>query len=181
MMRLASRLPRLLRSLAADSRGAAAMETVLIAPVAIFVLCMAIESGHFLYSEHQVLKGVRDAARYASRLPLSTWNCSVAGAEQDLATSNAAWSRIANVAVYGSVTAGSNARLWSWSAATSAGEVVVRYQCVTQTTGIYSETGAAPLITVIGRPNYPSLLKTMGGFDSDLTLFARQQAVGIGV
>ncbi|MBB4615656.1 Flp pilus assembly protein TadG [Novosphingobium taihuense] len=175
------RLTRLLRSLAADNRGAAAMETVLIAPIAIFVLCMAIESGHFLYSEHQVLKGVRDAARYASRLPLSTWNCSAVAAEQNLSTANAAWSGIANVAVYGSVTAGSNARLWSWSAASGAGEVEIKYQCVAQTTGIYSETGVAPLITVIGKPNYPSLLKSMGGFDSDLTLFARQQAVGIGV
>ncbi|MGV3512817.1 MAG: TadE/TadG family type IV pilus assembly protein [Novosphingobium sp.] len=175
------RLTRLLRNLAVDNRGAAAMETVLIAPIAIFVLCMAIESGHFLYSEHQVLKGVRDAARYASRLPLATWGCSAVGAEQDLATGSTAWSTIANVAVYGSPTSASNARLWSWSAASGAGEVEIKYQCVAQTTGIYSETGVAPLITVIGKPNYPSLLKSMGGFDSDLTLFARQQAVGIGV
>jgi Flp pilus assembly protein TadG len=162
-----------------NTSGAAAVETILIAPIAIFVLCMAIESGHFLYSEHQVLKGVRDAARYASRLPLSTWNCTASTAEADLPTSNAAWSGIANVAVYGSVSGGNRPRLWTWSAASSGNEVQIRYACVAKNTGIYA--GFAPQIAVIGKPNYPSLLKAMGGFDSDITLFARQQAVGIGI
>lgn len=181
-------LPALLREarrLFCNQDGVAAAETVLIAPVAVFVLCLSIEGGHFLYSEHQVLKGVRDAARYASRLPVSTWGCGTsASAETDLPTSNAQWQNIANVAVYGNVAGGSRPRLWSWSATPAGGELVIRYSCSNTgggKSGIYSESGIAPQIAVIAKPNYPSLLKTMGGFGTNLTLYAREQAVSIGI
>lgn len=165
-----------------DLSGVAAVEAALISPVAVVVLCIAIESGTFLYCEHQVLKGVRDAARYASRLPLSTWGCTSASGETDLSTANPAWQQIANVAVYGNVSGGTNPRLWSWSAKAADAEVQIRYSCDTvAANGVYSATAVAPKIAVVAKPNYPSLLKTMGGFGTNLTLFAREQAMGIGV
>ncbi|MCW1381599.1 pilus assembly protein [Novosphingobium sp. KCTC 2891] len=171
----------ILAALWRDQSGAAAVETMLIAPVAVMVMALAMESGHFLYSEHQVLKGVRDAARYASRLPLDTWNCTAATAEANLSSGNARWLPIARVAVYGNVAGGTSPRLWTWSAAAADGEVVIRYSCVGQTTGLYSALRFAPRIVVIAKPNYPSLFGTLTGFRSSLRLFAQQQAVGVGI
>lgn len=171
---------RLLPHLHRDCSGVAAVETVLIMPLAILMLVLAMESGNYLYSEHQVVKGVRDAARFASRiLPLSI--CTGATAEADLPTSNANWQAIANVAVYGSVTQTSAKRLWTWSAATGDSEVVIRYACVANTSGIYASTGFAPKIVVIGKPDYNSLFKTMTGLSGSMTLYARQQAAGAGI
>lgn len=164
-----------------DCSGVAAVETVLIMPLAILLLVTGMEAGHYLYSEHQVVKGVRDAARFASRLPLSTFNCTAATAEADLSTGNANWQTIANVAVYGNVTQTTAKRLWTWGAAPADGEVVIRYACVANAADIYSATGFAPQIAVIGKPDYPSLFKTMTGLTGTMRLFARQQAAGNGV
>lgn len=168
-----------LRRFARDTAGSAAVETVLVMPLAILVMVAALEAGNYLYAEHQVVKGVRDAARYAGRvLPLSL--CTAASAEADLPTSNAAWQTIANVAVYGSTANSGARRLWTWSAAAADTEVVIRYACVAQT-GIYTTSGFAPQIAVIGKPDYPSLFSTMTGLTSSFRLYSRQQAAGVGI
>ena len=172
---------RALALLHRDCSGAAAVETVLIMPLAILLLVLGIESGHYLYSEHQVVKGVRDAARFASRLPFSTYNCTAPTAEADLSTTNANWQKIANIAVYGNVTQATPKRLWTWSAAPGDGEVVIRYACVANGSDIYAATGFAPQIAVIGKPDYPSLFSTMTGFTGSMRLYARQQAAGSGI
>lgn len=163
-----------------DARGTAAVETVLILPLAVLLLVTAMEAGNFLYAEHQVAKGVRDAARYAGRLPFSTYNCTAATGETDL-PAGTAWTRIANVAVYGKIDPGNSTakRLWTWDVNTS--EISIRYACVANTGGMYSTIGYAPIVTVIGKPNYPSLFSSMAGLPNTTRLFARNQALGTGV
>lgn len=180
---------RALALLHRDCSGAAAVETVLIMPLAILLLVLGIESGHYLYSEHQVVKGVRDAARFASRLPLSIWNCTAAtNTDADLSKAattpgipGTVWQAIANVAVYGSVTPTTAKRLWTWSPIPTDGEVVIRYRCDNNGSGIYTATRFAPRITVTGKPYYPSLFKTMTGFTGSMRLGASQQAAGSGI
>jgi len=77
------------------------------------------------------------------------------------------------------VATGSRPRLWSWSAASAAGEVQIRYSCVAVTTGAYA--GFAPKVVVIGKPDYASLFKALTGLDGTVSLYARQQALGIGI
>lgn len=169
-----------LRTLLAREEGAAAVETVLILPLAIFLLVLALEAGNYLYSEHQVTVGVRDAARYAGRLPWSTYGCTAASGETDL-PAGTAWTNIANVAVYGQVNPGNSPakRLWTWDV--SASEISIRYACVANSTGLYATIDYVPVVSVSGRPNYPSLFATMTGFDSSLRLFAKNQAIGTGL
>lgn len=172
-------------SFATDCTGLAAVETVLIMPLAILVLVLALEGGNYLYSEHQVVEGVRDASRFAARLPLSTWNCTGATAETDLSSSNGNWQTIANVAVYGNVAGATRARVWTWSAAPADGQVKIRYACVSTSSsnlsGIYGPSGFAPQIAVIGKPHYNSLFLTMTGFSASAWLYARVQAAGSGL
>ena len=153
--------PSFLATLRADTRAAAAVEMVLILPLAILLTLIAMESGVYLYTEHQVVKGVRDAARYAARLPFSTYNCTAASGAADVptaGTAGTAWGNIANVAIYGNVAGSGERRVWTWTA-----------------------TGFAPQITVSGKPTYPSLFNTLAGFPATYRLYARQQSLGAGV
>lgn len=62
-----------LRRLFADSRASAATEMALVTPLLLLLLFGSFEIGNYFLSEHVVQKGVRDAARYASRLPISSY------------------------------------------------------------------------------------------------------------
>lgn len=169
----------ILKRLMRDRSGSAAAETVMIMPLAVMMILAAMEGGFYLYTEHQVVNGVRAAARYAARLDMiDVWNCTGAAAETTY--TGTARSAIANVARFGTIDApsGSVSRPWTWAD----GDVEVRYACVA-TSGIYTahSNGFAPQIAVIGRPSYPSLFGTLGGFNTSLKLYARQQAAGAGV
>ena len=63
----------MLRRLAADSRAAAATEMAMITPLLLLLMLGSFEVGNYFLSEHVVQKGVRDAARYASRLPITAY------------------------------------------------------------------------------------------------------------
>ncbi len=83
-----------------------------------------------------------------------------------------------NLARYGQIaTTGEPLRIAGWQDA----EVLVRYRCIDYKTGIFRSEGFAPQIEVIATPGYPSLFGSMGGFTDTLTLYARQQAVVVGV
>jgi len=171
-----------LSSLLADSRAAAAVEMVLIMPLAILLTLIAMESGVYLYTEHQVVKGVRDAARYAARLPFSTYNCTAASGAADVptaGTAGTAWGNIANVAIYGNVAGSGERRVWTWTATGT--NLSIQYACIAAANGIYSATGFAPQVTVIGKPSYPSLFNTLAGFPATYRLYARQQSLGVGI
>jgi Flp pilus assembly protein TadG len=166
----------------ADTRAAAAVEMVLILPLAVLLTAITMEAGAYLYTEHQVVKGVRDAARYAARLPFSTYNCTAASGAADVptaGTAGTAWGNIANVAIYGNVAGSGERRVWTWTATGT--NLSIQYACIAAANGIYSATGFAPQITVSGKPTYPSLFNTLAGFPATYRLYARQQSLGAGV
>ena len=51
-----------------DRRGSAAVEMALVTPMLLALVCGAADLGNYFLSEHAVLNGVRDGARYASRM-----------------------------------------------------------------------------------------------------------------
>lgn len=57
------------RGLARDSRGAAALEFGILLPFLVILLSGVVELGRSLWQHHALDKGVRDAARYLSRVP----------------------------------------------------------------------------------------------------------------
>ena len=50
-----------------DRRGSAAAEMAMVAPLLIGIMFGSLQMGKFFWDEHQVLKAVRDGARYAAR------------------------------------------------------------------------------------------------------------------
>lgn len=169
-----------LRSFWQNTQAVAAVEMVLIMPLAVLLIVSAMEAGHYLYTEHQVIKGVRDASRFAARLPFATYGCTAVSGEADLPDTNPAWQTVANVAVYGNVSGTGQPRIATWTATTA--DVTIRVACYdVEGGGIYSAEGVAPQIAVIGRPAYPSLFRALAGFPVTLRLYARQQALGVGL
>lgn len=54
--------------------GAAAAEMALVAPILLVLLFGSVELGHYFYSEHKLVKAVRDGARFAARQGMTNYN-----------------------------------------------------------------------------------------------------------
>ena len=140
------------RRLAADTRASAATEMALVTPLLLLLLFGSFEVGNYFLSEHVVQKGVRDAARYASRLPISSYPACDPTAPVEL--------QIQRLARTGAPD-GTQLRLGGW---TTDGMTTVRVDCVPLSTspytGIYSVypfPDGVPVVTVSARVPYLSL------------------------
>lgn len=163
---MALRLPSFWR----DSSGSAAAEMVLILPIALALLFATFEGAYYMICEHRVIKGVRDAARYAGRLDRSNYTCPGA----NFTGSTAA---IKNLARTGRLNGG-NATVSGWVD----GDITVSVTCASGIGGIYTGTGGnAPVVTVSTTLDYPSLLGAMGFTTSTVRIAASAQSPVIGI
>ena len=76
----------LLRPFLRNSRGAAGAEMALLLPLLTVILFGGMETGHFFWTEHQVLKAVRDGSRFAARHEFSLFDCDAGTIDSDLVT-----------------------------------------------------------------------------------------------
>lgn len=167
-----SRLSRLV----ADRSGAAAAEMALSLPLLLVLTFGTFEMGYYFRCEHVVQKAVRDAARYAARLPMTSYpGCVSAPAAPPAATEL----QIQRVARTGTPD-GTVQRLQGWSADNM---VTVRVSCDTSGTytGLYSEFPmGVPKITVSASVPYPSTFGTLGLSLTGLKLNARSESAVYG-
>lgn len=158
-----------------DTRGAAAAEMALITPLVLALMFSTFEGAYYLMCEHRVIKGVRDAARYAARLDRSQYACPGGTFSGDVAT-------IRNLARTGQLSGGT-VKVPGWG--TSATDVTVSVSCAALgagTAGIYNQTGGnAPRVTVSTRFNYPSIMGTLGFTQATIQIGAAAQSPVIGL
>jgi Flp pilus assembly protein TadG len=154
----------------ACERGAAAAEMALVLPFLIVLLFGSVELGHYFYVEHQVVKGVRDGARYASRQPFSSISCPSETVDGALET------KIKEVTRTGRITGGT-ARVPGWTN----DDISVDVTCAAVTTGIYRDEPGAPQVSVVANVAYNSLFGGLGVVDSTFRLNASQQAAVMGL
>jgi Flp pilus assembly protein TadG len=159
-----------MHSLVADRAGNAAAEMALVLPLLLVLMFGTFELGHYFYSEHIVQKAVRDAARYASRLPITNYPACVptAGAEQ----------QIRRVARTGAPDGSTSARLRGWTADSMTTVTVV---CDTSGTyaGIYTVypfPDGVPTVTVAATVPYMSLFGALGLGNPSLNMRAESEA-----
>ena len=156
------------------TRGAAAAQLALILPLAILMLFTSIEAGHYFYQEHQVVKGLRDGARFAARHSFDDINCrSGAFIDPTLAANVKTLSRTGKLS-------GGSARVSGWADS----DITVTVSCpagAQATTGIYSATESAPQVNVATRLQYDSLFNGLGVITDSFTLNAEQQATVMGI
>ncbi len=132
----------------------------LITPLLLVILFGGFEAGAYFWTEHKVVKGVRDGARYAARQPFSAFNC---GAMTDAA----ALTRVKNLTRTGR-TSGGTAKVSGWTDAQVNVTVACQAPAANSYTagGIYAtQAGGAMHVTVSTTVNYPSLFGTLG-FDT---------------
>lgn len=162
--------PRILH----DSNGAAAAEMALLLPLLITLLLVCFEGGYFLWNEHKVVKGVRDGARYAGRLPFADYAC-------DGTMNGAAATSIKNLTRTGKLSGGTSViNGWDDSG------VTVSVACKTAS-GIYEANSSnAPVVTVSASAPYPSspltgTAKTLGFHVDGIHLHAAAQSAVMGL
>lgn len=159
--------------LAADRAGTAAAEMALVMPLLLVLMFGTFELGYYFLSEHVVQKAVRDAARYAARLPMTDYPACVPTTDAE--------AQIQRVARTGRPdNGGAPQRLQGWSANAM---TTVTLTCVpTGTyTGIYTEfpTGVT-VVKVSASVPYPTLFGMMGLGTSSLQLNAASESAVYG-
>ena len=165
----------MIRRFASDRSGAAAAEFVLALPMMLALLFGAMEAGHFFWTQHKIVKSVRDGARFATRLDVNQL-CNGATAVM----SDALEDEIQNVTATGQVDAGGVPKVPGWDPAS----VTVTVGCSSfVNTGIYADLGGnGPLVTVSsGTVPYPSLFISLGYIDGSYALSAKSSAAVVGI
>lgn len=152
----------------------------LVFPILLILLFTAVELGNYFLSEHVVEKAVRDAARYAGRLPISDYDCS--GPTLD----TTAEQQIQRVARFGdpNETDATKARLPGWSDDTM---TTIELFCDTDPAHTYVNNGlyedfpdGVPVVTVTAVVPHSTLLGALGLGSATLNLNSEQQAAVFG-
>ncbi|WP_341712982.1 TadE/TadG family type IV pilus assembly protein [Erythrobacter sp.] len=162
-----------LRTLVRRQDGAAAAELALLLPLLVLMLFGALEVSYYFYNQHQVVKGVRDGARYASRQSFTSINCDTGSS-----IPSAVVTAIKEVTRTGRPSGGSS-RVPGWVNA----DVTVAVICpgTAVTTGIYTGETNAPVISVTANVDYQSLFDGVGVLTDSYQLNATQQAAVMGI
>jgi hypothetical protein len=171
-----------LRTFLGDRRGAAAAEMALMLPLLVTLLFVTIEGGYFLWSEHKVVKGVRDGARYAGRLPFSSYTGCPASPTAPAAVAEPALADIQELTRTGKLSGGTP-MIPGWENS----HVTVTCDHVSGSGGLYqTNAGLAPRVTVAAAVPYPSSpitgIAQVFGFDAgSITLRASAQTAVMGL
>ena len=153
-----------------DTSGAAAAEMALIIPLALALIFTTFEGAYYMICEHRVVKGVRDASRYAARLDLSNYACPGGTFSGSTAT-------VQNLARTGLLSGGS-AAVSGWVNS----DVTIAVTCLSGQSGIYAATGGnAPRVSVSTRVAYPSLMGSLGFTAATIYIGAAAQSPVIGL
>jgi Flp pilus assembly protein TadG len=154
-----------------DARGTAAAEMALLLPLLIMLLMGTFEGGYFLWSEHKVLKGVRDGARYAARHDFTDFTC-------PSTIDSTLTDDVKNLTRTGTTDGSGPAAVPGWVN----DDVTVSLSCDDATdTGIYAALGTAPRVKVAASVAYPSLFGTLGFNTGSLHLNASAQSAVMGL
>ena len=165
----------MIRRFLKDRRASAAAEFALSLPMMLALLFGGMEAGHFFWTEHKLVKSVRDGARFASRIDVN----SVCDGPTRRSTPDID-ALIQNLTVTGRIDGGGVPKVPGWAAA----DVDVAIDCEAFVgTGIYTDLGAAgPMVTVSsGAVDYPSILNGLGVIDDTVQISAESSAAVAGI
>lgn len=163
MTRVIRSLPRFGKS----REGAALVEFSLLAPVLILLMCGLAEFANAMRQYHVMEKGVRDAARYLTRVPMS--GCTLNGASVTAAQ---------YLALTGQTAAGGDYFLDQWNDPSTV--TVVLAACVANAPRVYRGHDQMPVIEVTAQAAYEDLgMLSVLGFD-ELQLEVSHQQLWIG-
>lgn len=154
-----------IRHFLGSTGGAAAAEMALLLPLLTVLLFGGMEVGGFLWSEHQVIKSVRNGARFAGRQDFSNFVCDA----DNLGTADAA---VRNLIRTGTVDGSVSPVIRTWTAADDGITILVGCQTGEDysTSGIYADQSgsdtpaveSARFVQISVALPYPSLFEDLG-------------------
>jgi len=174
-----------------DEGASAAAEMALVLPILLTLMFGAFELGNYFQSEHVLQKAVRDAARYAARLPIKdtsgtvNYDCSASTPTVD-STAQTDIQEVARFSDPSGTTDGKTSRLSGWTDDTMA---TVTLSCDSSSSdsyvnnGVYADfpdSGAVPVVTVTATVPYKMLFGSYVFGTATLNLNATSQAAVIG-
>lgn len=160
-----------LASLVRDRGGSAGAEMALFLPILFALIFTMFEGGNYMWSEHKVIKGVREGARYAGRVNFGDVDCSSSTIDANAVT------RIKNITRTGRLDGQAIARVPGWNNT----HISVTLDCSALNTGLYGGVGAGPRILVSTVTPYPSILGLLGFDTNGLGVRAQAQSAVMGL
>lgn len=159
-----------------DVRGGAVVELALVAPLLLAITCGSIEVANYFRSEHILVKGVRDGARYAARQGIANFTACDAAPTGTVQADTKTLVRTGQIA-------GTSDLIPNWSSATFS--VTTKCSVGNGTTnygGLYNglASGARYVIVTASVP-YQPIMKTFGFQGIGYSLNATQQAAVMGI
>lgn len=147
----------------------------LITPLVLVLIFTMAEGGYYLWSEHKVIKGVRDAARYAGRLDFSKYTC-------PSTIDGTAKTAIENLARTGELSGGTP-KVPNWDGSSQAeAEATISCTGAGTTGGLYGVVaGNAPRVKVSATVPYPSLFGALGFTNATIYLRAEAESPVVGL
>lgn len=157
-----------------DERGGPAAEMALLLPMLMALLFGGMEGAYYFWSEHRVVKAVRDGARYAGRQSIDQFNCT------NNTVVTATGTAIRNITRTGTLDASGANVIPGWEDADTT--VNVSGCDTTTATGLFAgQANGAVRVVVSADVPYRSLFSNLGITTSTLRLRASQQAVVMGL
>lgn len=163
------------RTFLKNETGVAGAEMALMVPLLMTIMFGSFELGHYFWTEHKLIKSVRDAARFAARQPgLYSPDC-VAGVVTAVPAPD-----IDKVARYGKllVVTGDKTIIPGW---TDAVEVQLDCPAIGSYAGIYTSKTSVPIVSVSATVDYPSLFEDLGFGAANIEVSASSQAAVMGL
>lgn len=157
--------------------GAAAAEMALILPMLLAIMFGGFEAGAYLWTEHKVIKGVRDGARFAARQSFTAYNCSQI-------TDATVLGQVQNLTRTGQLSGGTP-KVSTWN---NNSQVTVTAACQAPVANEYTSSGVyatqadgAIHVTVSSTVAYPSLFGTLGFDTTGAVVSASANAAVMGI
>lgn len=185
-------MTRILRLFLSNDAAAAAVEMALVAPLLLILMFGSVELGNYFLDQHELVKAVRDGARFAARQSFTNYGACT-GSVPTPGTAGSAYENTKLIVQKGVLDSTAADLLPNWSSATFAATV----SCVASAggqnmLGIYtsrlggtcngsSASGCAQVVTVSATLTYKSILGSYGFTGQGLTLNASSQAAVTGI
>ena len=135
-----------------------------------------LEGSYYFWSEHRVVKAVRDGARYAGRQSFDQYSCSTASTVAATATN------IKNLTRTGTLDGTGAPLIPGWPDPQTSVTVIVSACNSAPATGLFlKQADGAVRVTVSADVPYQSLFSSLGISTATLRLRASQQAVVMGL
>ncbi|WP_435417892.1 TadE/TadG family type IV pilus assembly protein [Parerythrobacter aurantius] len=173
---------RAIRKFVLGTEGAAAAEMALMLPLLTIIMFGGMEMGGYFWSEHQVIKSVRNGTRFAARQDFSNFVCGAS-------TVGAKDAAVRNFVRTGTVDGTGNPVVRTWTAANDG--ITISVNCKTgqdfTNGGIYSDQSGAAASTIDSARNvmisvslpYPSLFGNLGYLNGrNIRAFAQSPVTG---